>query len=176
MILDVPYFTQYSARDFSWQERSCGVACLKMVLDFYDVGAPTLDDLIEDGKEDGYIDGVGWKHDYLVKMGLRYGLVGSHRKEFKGSEDNLYESILEHIKYLKEEKPVIVSVVKNFEHKDKPHLVVLVGFREDDSGEITGFYYHEPDSLNPADDGNRQFVDMETFREYWRKMSVFLSR
>lgn len=173
IIIDVPYSCQHNA-DFNWRHRACGVACLIMLLDFYGVKHSGIDDFISRGKEKGYIKGVGWRHDFLVEMAIEKSLKKSYRKEFKNKNLDLDNSLKKHIGFLEDDKPVIVSVGKKFKNKNKPHLIVLTGFKADDSGNLEGFYYHDPDFFNSTEDGKNQFVDIETFKKYWRKMSIFI--
>ena len=89
-IIEVPHFVQfYNIKDGKWQGRSCGIASLAMILDYY--GLPCdLDQLVKEGlKLDGYVRGVGWKHQAVVTLAKTQGLV-AHR-----TEDDSIEHLLE---------------------------------------------------------------------------------
>ncbi|MCR4330440.1 MAG: C39 family peptidase, partial [Patescibacteria group bacterium] len=52
--LEVPYYSQFlDVEDKYWMPRACGMACAKMVLDFYKVDTTSLDELIKKGSEEG---------------------------------------------------------------------------------------------------------------------------
>jgi len=51
-------------------------------------------------------------------------------------------------------------------------LVLLVGFKGGVDG-FDGFYYNDPDS-DTVDGGRTLFVEMETFKKYWRRMAIFV--
>ena len=70
--------------------------------------------------------------------------------------------------------PVIVSVEKLFRSNKSTHLVVLTGVVIE-RGELKGFYYHDPESRERGD-GEHEFVSLERFLEFWRKMAIFISR
>ncbi|MBU3925789.1 hypothetical protein KJ763_01315, partial [Patescibacteria group bacterium] len=68
--------------------------------------------------------------------------------------------------------PVIVSTAKSFSEINKFHHVLLTGF-EVKNGSPWGFYYHDPDSLN-EESGKHNFVPINTFKNYWRKLAIYV--
>ncbi|MBX4215770.1 C39 family peptidase, partial [Candidatus Parcubacteria bacterium] len=157
--LEVPYYSQFvEISDPEWQSRACGMACLKMVLDFY--GAPTssLHGMVVKGKEEGGYTPSGWLHDYSLKVAEHYGFAGERREKME-----VGPSLAEFKDRLAKGEPIIVSVFKNFSEKDKFHQVVLIGFEEKE-GALTGFYCHDPDS---PDKESRKgiFVELPLFTE-----------
>jgi len=188
MILDVPYYSQRKdVLDNNWKSNSCGIVCVKMVLDFYKKDTPKVDDLITEGVSMGGHDKkYGWNHDALTNILRNYGLP-CFRQEFKSKtfdfknsifnegqhEEELIDKGIDKIeKVLIEANPIIVSVAKHFKEEDKFHLVVLTGL-ELEEGVIKGFYYNEPDS-EAEKEGKNLFVPMHIFRKYWRKMAIFV--
>src|SRR5207244_292126 len=91
----------------NWNIRSCGVACLKMVLDFRRVKTPDLYDLVKLGESKGAYGPNGWIHDKLIELAKNFGV--EMRREEKIEFESGVAKIAENIKL---EKPVIVSVVK----------------------------------------------------------------
>jgi hypothetical protein len=171
MRLSVPYFSQHlNVADTYWQTRACGMACVKMALDFFHKNSPPLDDLVWQGvRIDGY-GPSGWIHAALVSILDMQG-VAAERKEFKIGE--LYEAgIAEIILSLESGLPVIVSAVKKFEVADKFHMVLLTGF-EKESDTVKGFYYHDPDAQT-QEEGMNRFVSSEQFKKHWRRLAIFL--
>jgi hypothetical protein len=172
MNLSVPYFSQHKdVTDAYWQKRACGMACVKMALDFLKKDAPSLDDLIWQGvRIDGY-GPSGWLHGALVSIFDMHG-IRAERKEFKADGDGLSETgISEIVRSLEEGMPVIVSAVKKFEETDKFHMVLLIGF-EKENGAITGFRYHDPDA-EAAEEGANLFVPFDQFKKHWRRLAIF---
>lgn len=170
MQLTVPYFSQHlDVADTYWQKRSCGMACVKMALDFFKNDIPSLDDLVWQGvRIDGY-GPSGWVHSALVSVFDMYGIL-AERKEFKGE---LFEAGLSEILHsLEAGVPVIISAIKKFQEPDKFHMVLLVGFEKGD-GMVRGFYYHDPDAETP-EEGVNQFVSFEQFKTHWRRLALFI--
>jgi len=186
--LEVPYYSQkHDVADRQWRERACGIASLAMVLRYFGVEFLNVDTLIQEGLAIGaHQEGVGWKHDGLIALAHNHGILG-YREEFrsvcvdigKGSfATGTWEaSFTEHgidkiILVLRSGDPVIVSLDAAYYGTKDSHLVPLVGF-EKEGDHVVGFYYHEP---NPRDEKAPQyrFIDIETFREHWRKMAIFL--
>lgn len=107
IIDNVPFFQQeiteenYSQNGFDsyeeakhWERRSCGVICLKMVINFF---YPNLKvstkELIGMGLEkNAYKEKLGWIHQGLVDLGGEYGLEGGR----ESVEENI-EKIRDHL-------------------------------------------------------------------------------
>ena len=192
-ILDIPYYSQYlDVSDPSWMSRSCGILCLKMVMDFYGlesgVDTPSADELINEGLYiEGNVPAYGWAHNHLVLLARNHGLMAypqefrSHKIDYinKKEEVSEYEDVIigkgieKIISSLENKSPVIVSIFKNFKEMDKFHMVTLTGI-ESENNKIKGFYYHDPDSMI-RDEGAHKFVPIITFRKYWRKMAIYVS-
>jgi hypothetical protein len=65
----------------------------------------------------------------------------------------------------------MVSAIKKWSEENKYHMIVLVGF-EKEAEEIKGFYYNDSDYKD--EEGKDLFVDIDTFKKYWRKMAIFV--
>lgn len=177
VILNVPYYSQFlDVEDPQWKARSCGVSCLKMVMDYYKPLGESIMDLVNEGVAKGGYCQYGWIHDVLIKMAVERGLK-AWRKEYKSQDIKEQEklekvAIKEIMGCIKNNQPVIVSAIRNFSEMDKFHLVVLTGF-EKEGRRLKGFYYHDPDSQN-RELGKNKFVPIEVFKKYWRKMSIYV--
>ncbi len=172
MRLDVPYTSQYlDIADPYWKDRSCSVACLRMVLSMRG-DVPTLETLVLEGKDKyGYDPSRGWTHKAIVSLFSDYGILAQSR-EFK--EEGLFEKGVEEIvNSLDQGNPVLISAVKNFQEEKKFHTVLFVGYEKDTKGEVSGFYYHDP-AFDDREKGQNLFVPFETFKKYWRRMAIFL--
>ena len=78
--------------------------------------------------------------------------------------------------------PVIVSISKNILEQKKFHLILLVGFEKDESGNVTHFYYHEPEATIVSSENDSKIggafrkCDIETFKQSYRGRSIFVSK
>lgn len=177
MILNVPYYSQFlDVEDPQWKARSCGIACLKMAMDYYKPSKESLIDLIKEGVAKGGYCQYGWIHDILVQMAKEKGFKAS-RKDYKSQEVKEREklgkiAIKEITSCIKNNQPVIVSAIRNFSELNNFHLVILTGLKKKGRG-IAGFYYNDPDSQS-REAGKNKFVPIETFKKYWRKMSIYI--
>ena len=82
------------------------------------------------------------------------------------------EGIEKFVKSLENEELVIVSINKFTLGQEKSHAVLLTGF-EKDGEKITGFYYHDPESLD-REKAAHLFVDIKTFKKAWKKFAIFV--
>lgn len=174
MKLEVPFYSQYTnVTDESWQNRACAMACLKMVMDFFAPNSnPNIDELIEKGLQiQAYLDNVGWVHAGLCMLARNHGFA-AYNEEFRSLDIEIEAGLIEMgIRKIRSKLelglPVIISCSKNFDEFHKPHQIVLVGYDE------VGFYYHEPETRD--DSGANRYVELETFRNHWRKFAIFVS-
>lgn len=164
-IIEVPHFVQYyNIKDDTWQGRSCGIASLAMVLDYY--GKPCdLNKLIRTAlKKDGYIKGVGWKHQVIVDIAKDMGL------DSKRTEEDKIENL---IQALNKEEPVIISIHKNFDPAEGGHLAVLCGYYLANN-ELVGFYVNDP--IGPQYKHKYQLVETDEFIKGWKKRAIYISK
>jgi len=149
--LKVPYYSQLKdVKDETWQKKACGIVALKMLLE-YGVGEKLdADELIKEGIAiNGYLESVGWKHDGLVELADRHGLI-LIRKEYKNNNlrahlaveppsgqllgaalDNggsFEDSVADFKNLLQAGHPCLVSIATDFNDKSTFHLVLLAGF------------------------------------------------
>ena len=175
--INVPYYSQYTdVKDEYWKPRACGVLCLKSVLNLFNQKDLTPDEFIKYAVEKNAYGKNGWIHQGLVDVAKDFDVV-LKRKEFrsenKKEQKRLSKEGVREIKNsLKKDKPVLVSVVKRFSETDRFHMVVLTGFKTN-FGMLKGFYYNDTDYQN-AEEGKDVFVDIVTFRKYWRRLAIFV--
>lgn len=165
-ILEIPHLMQhYDIDDKFWQDRSCGIVSLAMVLDYYNIQAD-IQELINSGlKKDGYIKNIGWKHQVIVDLAKDFNLK-SERKE-DDILDNLVGSI-------DREEPVIISVYKHFKNTNGGHLAVLNGYFTDKDGELMGFYVNDP--VGASYKHKDQFIELEKFIQGWKKRAIYIKK
>jgi len=188
--LNIKFYSQHSDDiEQEWQDKACGIACLKMALSYSGKGEEiSAMDLIKEGK---YIGGYnplhGWLHDSLVNILRNYGLP-AYRQEFRShsvnpSEKNSTKSIHEEklisvgvgkiIQSIEKGSPVVISVKEGFDTNNSTHLILLVGFKIEDRS-VTGFFYFDPNKSQ--DEGiEPQFMSLDRFNSNWRKLAIFVA-
>lgn len=167
--LDVPYLSQYlDIEDRIDAITSCGMTCVKMLLDYYKVPNDELGNLVKKGRAEGGYGQSGWIHDYFVKLFIEYGL-SSHRMEKMNHE----KGVIEIVKSIDIKSPVILSVERKLFSYPSFHMVLITGYKMDKSGNILGLYYSDPASTN-RDTGKSRFAKIKELDEYWRHMAIFV--
>ena len=200
--LDVPYYRQNDPNGGLteyWQKRSCGVLALKMVLDYWGLKAGhdeiPVTELFDNAMANGGVDAENnWLHGALVKTATQYGYVSWRRMwslsadQKRGAaasgvegdalernqEQQRREALPSIVDALDHGRPVIVSVAKNFDDVDKPHLIVLTGIkRKLKLGAYEGIYYNDPYSPTVKDEKER-YVDIDVFNDKWNFLAIFV--
>ncbi len=172
MKLEVPYYSQFiDIQDSFWMIRACGGLCLKMVAEYHlPVGTPNREGVIvpdilslcnEAKDRGGYDIQNGWVHDYIVSKAQEFGLK-AHRKE--GLKD-----INEITTFLDAGSPVIVSVEKRVLEQTRFHMIVVVGYDNEN------IIYHESESTD-KEKGQYRKCSKEIFMNYWRGKAIFISK
>jgi uncharacterized protein YvpB len=168
-ILEVAYLSQYrDIEDTLNAHRACGLTCIKMALDYYKKESEPLEVLVSKYIMDEKAYGLsGWKHDFFVEFLIGHGLK-AYRKEKMEEESGLSDIQNSADKGF----PVLVSVEQRLFDKKMFHLVLIIGTRKSEAGELIGFFYNDPGRLR-EETGAKQYVTKEDFLEYWRKMAIF---
>ena len=168
--LDVPYVSQYrDVADPEQRPRACGMASVYMVLRYFGANVPPLDALITRGMNEGGYSQSGWIHDYFVSVFREFGFACERQENMQERDTLLIRDSI------KEGNPVIVSAARRLWDQRMFHMVVITGIREDASGSLEGFFYHDPASL--SEPGLQHlYVAVPTFMEDWRKMAIFPKR
>ncbi len=170
VLLNIPYYSQHLNVSDYWKQRSCAVACAKMVLDAGQKKAPTLNDLILETKEIyGYNPELGWTHKALVGILEKYG-ISCERKEYK-SDELFGVGVNDITSALEKGNPIMITTIKNWEVERKFHMVLFTGFEKDENG-VSGFYYHDPDDEDCTTKENL-FVSFDRFKKNWRRLAIF---
>ncbi len=176
--LSIPYHSQcIEVPDSFWNIRSCGGACIKMILDYQKVEAPSVLEVMKLAEsEGGYDMKNGFVHDWAVVFFQKNNLH-SYRKETINEEEK--EGLLaEMFISIRKENPVMVSVEKRVLEQTKYHLILVVGYEYetlDDMHHIKNVIYHDPESTD-KDRGAYRVCDVATFMNYWRGKAIFVSR
>lgn len=175
-MLEVPHFDQYiDVVDPQWQERTCAVVSLIMVMEYYGKEVE-VEEAIERGQKvkvkdptgivDGYDPNFGWRHDAIVGLAKEYGFIAER------TENDTVENLIEN---LSKNRPVLVNIHKNFDPKEGGHFAVLTGFFSDDkAGEIISFYLNDPIGV-PYKYKNKG-IPFDVFMDGWKKRSIYVKK
>lgn len=174
-IIDVPFLSQKTdALEDYWQERSCAIVCLAMLINFLGKEA-VLKEMVEKGQrvevfdpELGMVGGhdpaFGWRHDAIVGLAKEYGLKASRTES--DSIESLFKSI-------EKEKPVIINVHKDFDSNGGGHFVVLTGYKSNGS-DCLGFYVNDPNGCEK--NCKNLFIPIKKFERGWKKRSIYVKK
>lgn len=188
MILKVPYYSQVrDTKNPKWKDKSCGIAALKMVLDYYSPTNLTIDDLYQKGLDlGGYKEGVGWYHHSLALLSKSLGYKAitrswnipkeslEHLQERGFSKEDIkivnQQQMEEGIFSLKNElengHPVVVSVNQGFGEHGQGHLVTLIGYDE------IGFILNDP--YEEIRLGKEFKISFDDFKGSWIKRAILI--
>lgn len=146
----IPFYTQrcidhveegYPSRELAdhWQERSCGVACARMVIEALTAASPPSPwPLIEQMVARGaYLQGKGWVHAGIANfLNDEYGLNCTRRR---------VESIDELVDLIASGALLIASVAVGFEGESKSgHLILVHGITIEN--QVRQLMIHHPSS------------------------------
>ncbi len=159
-IPEVPFYSQFSDIQFpEWKGKSCGVASLAMIVNFYKPSATLPQILLEDGLASGaYLKNAGWLHSGLINLSKQYGLKGASYELSGLSKETAFEKFKTFLK----EGPVMASIFYEFDPQSPiPHLVVINGISD---GKI---YYNDP-----AETSGGKNISIEKFLIGWKQRFI----
>jgi uncharacterized protein YvpB len=179
--LTVPFYAQHEIIENGKGSVSCGIVCIKMVLDFAGKDKTEIHDLIEEAEIVGNKESAGWSHETLVRVLRNHGVL-AFRQEFKSHTVSLedkkgFENIEETknfielgIQKIKNSIdlgfPVLVSVKPGFGENGGDHLILIVGYGDD------SFFANDPQRKGHEKDPMR--VSVEKFKEFWKGLTIFV--
>jgi hypothetical protein len=149
-----------------WQQRGCGIACLRMVLDgvLRTRGArleTSYASLISEGLALGAYCDRGWIHARLVRLAEEYGVQGT---AFRSTTTSSIVAELD------KDRPCIASVTVKFEGgqidaSGRPlrrggHLAVLFGYAQE-ADRVTAFLVNHPSA--GSSNWERRWISIEQF-------------
>ena len=150
----VPFFSQLEdIQKKVWQYRGCGIASLKMVLEYWHSRdqrylSPSIDDLLATGLRIGaYREGIGWLHSGLVNITRQFGYDGFNRDYAPNSPTPLpmteaWQKVVEDL----QNGPLLASVFSGFDpDRGGGHIVVLTGVE----GELA--FYNDPEERTESE-------------------------
>lgn len=149
-----------------WQERGCGVACLRMIVEALrpDAPSPRYGEMVYEGLEMNAYCERGWIHEGLVRLACAHGVSGRAYRRARA------EDVAEQIRG---DRPCIVSITAAFEggradEAGRPlppggHLAVAFGCSQDERG-LRRFLVHHPSSW-PEYNWAEKWVDRQSFEQ-----------
>ena len=148
-----------------WSLKICGMACLKMILEFYNLSNKSIAALTNEGLNLGGYDlknNKGWFHKPLLKQAKLYGLKGYITARF--GVNSICELILKKKFFIASVNPFIIRFDKNITNAELGgHLVLVIGFRLK-NGKCEGFFINNP-SGKTDDTRTKAFIPMEIFKK-----------
>lgn len=180
--LDIPFLSQKdNVLKKEYSHNSCGIVCVKMILDFAQKTSRTLDELIQEGYVVGGTEFAGWNHETLVRVLRNHGVL-SYRQEFKShSVDLETKQGVENIEVTNSFRelgfqkiknsidmgyPVMISVKPGFGENGGDHLILIVGYSDE------SFFVNDPQRKGQEKDPVP--VSKEKIDEYWKGLSIFV--
>lgn len=159
---EIPFISQF--KDISsteWKNKSCGVASLAMIIDYYRPDSVEVNTLLRQAIARGaFLKNAGWIHRDLALLSEGYGLEGQ-AYDLSGQSSRVAYS---QFKGLLEDGPVIASVHYKFDPKNPiPHLVVINRIEGD-----TVFVN------DPAGKGKDEEVSLPDFLKAWKKRFIVI--
>jgi uncharacterized protein YvpB len=180
--LEVPFWSQkHNVDNEDYINNSCGIVCVKMILGFAGKESGDVDELIKEGHIVGGKSEAGWNHETLLRLLRNHGVL-AYRQEFishtvdlekeKGEEDQketltFRENGIEKIKgSIDYGYPVMVSVKPGFGENKGDHLVLVVGYDDEN------FYINDPQRKGYEKDPIS--VPLDKFKEFWKGLTIFV--
>ena len=156
----VPFYSQFNdITPASWKKVGCGIASLAMLIEYYNPGSVTVDNLLQEGiAANAYLDSAGWTYAGLIGISEKYGLSGKTYDYGNQSMDKAYTELVAEL----EEGPVMASVHYTFQKSNPiPHLVIINGIED---GEV---YYNDP-----AEKEGGGSISVAQFQSAWKKRYI----
>lgn len=149
-----------------WAWRSCGIAGLQMVLqtELDSSSGKTTMALIREGLDLGGYNiqtDTGWYHSILARLANNYGIEAGLRKFIPSSEIALSVTTGNY-------------ALASIDSPSGGHLLLIYGVRLSASGNLEGFYLHDPNDYHTH--GEAQFIPKQHFdRLTTRRVILFKS-
>jgi hypothetical protein len=167
MRYEVPFFSQSTdIQSDDWKYRGCGLASLKMVIDFWNAkegkDQVSFDSVFEVGMAaKAYAEGVGWTHLGLVKTASGFNFSAYNADLAFISLDDAFERLINDLNI----GPVIVSVHPRFDASASGgHLVVVTGYED---GQL---FINDPLNINEKE--GKISISEEDFKKAWKRRFI----
>ncbi len=169
-LLKLKYYSQYLDLDDKMDAlTSCGMTCVKMLLEYKNIHTEKLCIMVRRGKGEGGYGPSGWIHDYFVSMLNSYNL-NSHREEKMDTKKALHDFKIS----IDNDNPIICSVEQRIFDRKLFHMILIIGYKYDKDNNIIGLYYNDPASTS-IENGENKYVTVADFIPYFRNMAIFIN-
>ena len=163
----LPRYSQYlDVVDPAWQPKACGIVALRTVLAYWqgEENILSADALIQEGLAlDGFISGIGWKHQTLVDIARAQGCEAQRADWSK--EDS--SAAFTHLQDAVARGPVIASIHTHLDPTSPDgHLIVVHGID-------TAVHYYDP--AQKERDAIPQEAPIADFISGWKKRVILIS-
>lgn len=129
-----------SITDYTMRVTSCGIACVSMILGFYNKMISPEQILLDGHATGGYTE-HGWLHGHLIDVLAQHG-VTYERHEYA----SITKGCSAIVASISAGSPVMVSTLKTYMDEVSFHLILIVGILFSEDEQVIGFCY-----LDPAD-------------------------
>jgi len=160
---NIPFCSQYDLDiEKFWQDKSCGLASLIMLIKYYNSEFVDSKNLFETAiKNNAYLQNVGFKHKELAELATGYGLKGENFDWAQLDPEKAFDKLLELLK----QQPIIASIYSRFDPGSfDGHLIVLTGY--DDKN----IFYNDPQT------GPDKSISRESFLFGWKKRVIIIQK
>ncbi len=156
-----------------WSEKICGIACFKMILEFYNLlNKKSMAELTKEGLDLGGYDlknNRGWFHGPLLKQAQLYGLQGQIAAHF--GINSICSLILNKKFFIASVNPCIIRFDEKITNEEPGgHLVLVIGFRLKND-QCEGFFINNP-SGKTNETRAKAFIPIETFKKAYGKKGI----
>ena len=160
----VPFSSQYAdLGHHEWRARGCGIAALKMVMDFWHAAdgsnrTVALDGLLQAGLDAGaYREGIGWTHGGLAVLARRHGYEAFNADwAAKSPTPKTPEAAWAQLVRELNVGPVMASVYSRLDsERGGGHIVVVTGFAD---GLVA---FNDPEEMSERE--GRKLIALERF-------------
>lgn len=158
-----------------WSLRICGIACFKMILDFYNLsGNKTIAELTNEGVKLGGYDiktDKGWVYKSLLEQAKIYNLKGYIASYF--GINSICNLILNKKFFIASVNPSLIRFDKIFPISNKEpggHLALVIGFKIN-NGKIAGFFLNNP-SGKSEETRKKAFIPINIFNKAYSKKGI----
>ena len=179
MQLEIPFFSQLDEQVPEELTRSvCAIACIKMILDFKKENSD-FSKILKEAEWIGQKDKAGWTHEVLVRLLRNYNIL-AYRQEFIAHNidvDNQQASVADHTNDFVEkgiqkiktnidnQNPVMVSVRAGFSENKADHMILIVGYEENNLIVFDPILHS---------DQNPKLINIDVFKDFWKKLAIFV--
>lgn len=157
-----------------WMQRGCGIACIKMLVDFTGK-ILSFADLTGQGVQLGGYDtrnDKGWYYKPLLELGKKHGLQGVTTSHC--TNDELANGIIQHKFYIASVNPQIIRGDKIITSTQKSgHLILVIGVRVT-RGAVAGFYIHNPSGKSEPM-RQKAFIPVSVFGQSYGNRGIWIN-